>query len=341
MKHVKSLILLSLSFFMLASYAFAADTLLTPEEAAVAAEKSRLSAGTASIYTDYFSGDLNEDEFGDGYIKPSYERLSQLYWALAMLDLEDNEAIDGYLMLHECDLYKQFFSRDFELNELRKVTRESIIHNIASFPTKFEIFMPIGLDRYDIPSKKFRLTDKSKFINAKKLEVSRNALNRRVCSSSYIPKYPRNFILYFNRPFSFTEIPMEPDVAQDIIDFAEEDQKKERKGKHFEFKDYSPLRRIVFLRLKVSMSQYKEMERNYSDDVVPVIFATIDAYQVFFDQERTLLIYDYEIETKRRLEKLKSGMDHKPADLPEGPLLKEGIIEKSTVPQSVNIPMMK
>lgn len=339
MKKIKALFLMSFGVLMLSSQAFATDTSPSPQEKAES-ERVKTSAGTPSIYTDYMDNDVNEDQHNDGYIKPSFERLSQLYWALAMFDLEDDQAIDGYLMLHECDLYKQFFMRDFELAELRKVTRESIVHNLASFPTKFEIFMPVGLDRYDVSSKQFKIFEKSEFVNAKKLDVSRNGFSRRICSSNDVPKYARNFILYFNRPFTLTEIPMPPETAQEIIDFAEVDQKKLQGGKHFEFKDYSPFQRIVFLRLKVTMNQYKAMERNLSDATVPVIFATIDGYQIYFDKERTMLIYDHEIETKRKFDRLKEKGDRN-VDIPQGPLLKEGVIEKTTVPQSGAMPVQK
>lgn len=329
MKYIKFSVLMILGLVLLTSNSFATQQ-RTPAEASAAAERTRASIGTKSIYTDYMSGDLNEDEHGDGYIKPTYERLSQLYWALAMLDLKDDQAIDGYLKLHECDLYKQFYARDFELNELRKVARESIEHNLDSFPTKFEIFMPVGLERYDIANKEFQISDGSQFVESKKLEVSRNELSRRICGESDIPQYPRNFILYFNRPFSLKAIPMSPGTAQEIIDFADEENKKLGKGKNVEFKHYSSMGRIVFLRLKVTLSQYKEMQDNYSDLSVPVIFATIDGYQIYFDQERTHLIYDQEIETTRKLERLKDVSDRKEFSMPEGPLLKQGDVEETT-----------
>lgn len=279
---------------------------------------------TMSKYSDYYEGDLEESMHDDGYIKPTVERLSQLYWALAMMDLKDNEAIDGYLMIHECDLYKQFYMRDFELDELRKVTRDSIMFNISKFPTKFEVFLPVGLDRYDLGRGVFGVYSASQFVNAKRLEVSRNSASRRICNQDSIPKYPRNFILAFNRPFTLVDIPMSKEQAQEIIDFAEEDMKKGFDGKNFEFKSYSPLWRIVFLRIKVSITQYKEMASNYSEELVPVFFANIDGYQIYSDKDRTQLIYDYETDTKQKRARLESGIDRKKIEIPDGPLLEGG-----------------
>lgn len=299
-----------------AAAAFAQD-----EQQTIPEDMTRTATGSLSAYSDYYLSDLTEDEHGDGYIKPTFERLSQLYWALAMLDLNDDTAIDGYLMIHECDLYKQFYARDFELTELRKVTRESIVFNISSFPTKFEVFLPVGLDRYDVGRKAFSVYEASQFVSAKRLEVSRNALTRVVCGKQEIEKYPRNFILAFNRPFTLTEVAMPPDIAQEVIDFSEEDRKKGIRGINFELQRFSPLRRIVYLRLKVSITQYKEMGRNYSDEIVPVFFATIDGYQIFIDRERKTMIYDHEMETRRKLERLTDGQDRPPVVVPDGPLL--------------------
>ncbi len=336
MRFTSVLFLVGLCFaFLTPCHAFAADpqsvhTESTESDDNIAPVRPRASLGSRSIHTDYMVGDLDEDEHGDGYIKPTYERLSQLYWALAMMDMEDKEAIDGYLKLHECDLYKQFYSRDFELEELRAVTRDSIMRNLAGFPTQFEIFMPVGLDRYNRETGVFLIADGSKFIEAKKLEVSRNTRYRSICGESVIPKYPRNFILYFNRPFSLTKIPMSPDTAREIIDFADEDRKKGIKGKYYEFRYLSEFGRIVFLRIQVTMTQYKEMSRNYSDEWVPIIFATIDGYQIFSDKERMHMIYDRELEIKRKMKKLKDAADGNTKNivLPEGPLLKESEFER-------------
>jgi hypothetical protein len=185
------------------------------------------------------------------------------------------------------------------------------------------VFLPVGLDRYDLATKRFKIYPSSQFISAKRLEVSRNSNSRRICDREIVPNYARNFILAFNRPFTLTEIPMSEDVAQEIIDFAEQDVKKLQGGENFEFKDLSPFGRTVFLRLKVSMVQYKEMGKNYSDEWVPVIFSTIDGYQIFMHRDRKITIYDQEVENKRKMDRLKKSSAGERVTLPDGPFLQE------------------
>ncbi|HEY8190372.1 MAG TPA: DUF4852 domain-containing protein, partial [Micavibrio sp.] len=146
--------------------------------------------------------DYKEGATHDEYLKPTYERLSKLYWALAMYELSDDEAIDGYLAINECPLYRKYYDRDFELDDLRQATRESILKNLAFFPSKFEILMPIALDRYDLGKERFGLDSKSFFLSAKRLDVSQILATNLICNSTSPPiKYSQHFIVSFNAPF--------------------------------------------------------------------------------------------------------------------------------------------
>jgi hypothetical protein len=268
------------------------------------------------------SGPLNyeENETHDEYLKPTYERLSKLYWALAMYELSDNGAIDGYLAINECPLYMKYYDRDFELDDLRQATRESILKNLAFFPSKFEILMPIGLDRYDLGKERFSLDPRSFFLSVKRLDVSQILASSIICNSTYPPKkYPQHFIVAFNTPFTLTDIPVDPEIAEMYLDLAEKEASKGPKSKFWTYYDMSKFKRIAFLRLKVTLTQFKENARNYGYETVPVIFGTIDDYEIYADVDKTLLLYTVSSsdESNRSLSK---GRGKRMA-IPEGPLI--------------------
>lgn len=299
-------------------------------------------SSTRSKRTDYLVTDDLVSE--DGYERATYERLSKLYWALAMFDLKDNQAIDQYLMINECDLYMKFYNDDLALEDLRNVTRDSIVHNLSKAPRTYEIVMPVGLDRYDKGTRRFKINPTSVFVGTKKLEVTLNTLPRMICEKQGpLTKYAWNFILAFSRPFTLTEIPLPPEQAQNLFDIAKEEFDKGVGGKFFEYRDLSQFRRIVFLRLKVTMTQFKGMGRNYSDETVPIIFATIDGFQVYGDIERTRLLYDQEEENRKKMERLKnetaSKEDHRKMMPQEGQLLESKDKDSDAyVPQSSYLP---
>jgi len=271
-----------LSFFIL-GFCFLAMSIPSPSMA----EPGR------SAYFDY-----EEGESTDEYLKPTYKRLSQLYWALAMYELSDTEAIDGYLYINECELYHSYLDKDFELSDLRQATRESLMKNLAFFPTKFEIIMPVGLDRYDTGKEQFSLDPGSYFLSSKRLEVSQLSNAELVCQNGTMRrKYPNHFILEFAAPFSLTDFHVSPEVAEMYLASIE---KKNLKGvipkdfSYFGYNAYSKLskfNRVVFLRLKVTITQFKKYESNYNQEMVPAMFAVIDGFDIYADVEKTLPLY--------------------------------------------------
>lgn len=322
----------------------AAPPMPSYEEAQKEPQKNLVSedrTSTRSNLTEYLVTDDLVSE--DGYERATYERLSKLYWALAMFDLKDNQAIDQYLMINECDLYMKFYNDDLALEDLRNVTRDSIVHNLIKATRTYEIVMPVGLDRYNKGTRRFRIDPSSTFVGTKKLEVTLNTLPRRICGKQGpLQKYPWNFIVAFSRPFTLTEIPLPPEQAQELIDYTKEEFEKGVNGKLFQYRGLSEFSRIVFLRLKITMSQFKEFGKNYGDETVPVIFATIDGFQIYGDVEKTKLLYDQEEENRKKMDRLKyntEGREQIRQKIPQGQLLESKKEDSDAyVPQSSYLP---
>ena len=154
--------------------------------------------------------DLGDDK----YVETSYENLSKLYWAIGKLDILNDEHIDNYLMINECDLYRRLRPNDLEWVEVREATREMIKSKMISFPTHFEVMTPIYLDAYDLENEAFPLMPESELVDTVRLDFARSVY-RKVCGHWGVLKgYPANLIFLFNRPLTLTEIPVKRELAE-------------------------------------------------------------------------------------------------------------------------------
>lgn len=256
----------------------------------------------------------DERMLDDGYAIPTFKNLSKLYWALAMFDLADDKAVDNFLLINECEMYTKYYGSDFELESLRAATKESIVKNMASYPVKFEVVIPIGIDRYDMGTERFKLDIRTGFLGAKRLEMVVNEISRPVCgktraASSPIPGYPKNFILSLSRPFTLTEIPVKPELAQLYIEEARKFSKKIT-----ETQNYSKYGRIAFLRLKVTMNQFKGYTPYQNTEMMADIFGTIDSFEIYGNREKTFLLYSQKDMAKKVYRKKKAATEAPGAD---------------------------
>ena len=240
----------------------------------------------------------DDNTVNDGYIAPTFQKLSRLYWSLAMFDLGDNNAIDNYLLINECELFSKYYNNDFEMEDLRIATRQSIVKNMASFENKFEIMIPIGLDRYDTGKESFKIATDSHIVTAKRIEIRvNNEIN--TCGDKFtkdIPGYPKNFILSLSRPFTLTDFPVIPEVAQLYI---EESQKKFERNPG-KYRDISQYGRIAYLRLKVTMNQFRQYVYYANNPPLTEIFGTIDGYEIYADREKQLLLYKQVVSSEQK-----------------------------------------
>ncbi|AEP09529.1 DUF4852 domain-containing protein [Micavibrio aeruginosavorus] len=223
----------------------------------------------------------------DEYVPMTIENLSKMYWAVALPNIDSDDDIDNYLLINECEMYTKFYHNDFEWQEIRRVTRDYIQKNITQFPQTFEVIMPIYLDRYDIGAEKFLIEPESQFIGVSRLDTRYNNVSDDICGvKSTIENYPRNLVLNFNLPFSLRDIPVKPEVAE----FYMQESLRQFEGLPNKLKLMN-YERVAFVRLKVTMLQFKEFTRVGNGPLKGVFFARIDGYDIFADQNKRLLMY--------------------------------------------------
>jgi len=254
----------------------------------------------------------------DEYVPATIENLSKLYWALGVFDWSDVLALDQYMMINECPLYHQYYRDDFALKELRDVMRESIRMITPQFPRKLEVILRIGLERYDHGTERFQLSSATQFIGSKRVEFSGTSFSTICGQTNVTNNYPSNFIVNLPQPFTLTEISVPVDIARAYMESIQ------KQTSHLSTDDMriSSLGRRAFLRLKISITQFKEYSSGFNNERLISFLGTIDGYEVFADENQEMLLYNEFVE-RRVLERRRKELSQRgPLVLDDAPLLK-------------------
>lgn len=241
----------------------------------------------------------------DAYVSPEYSNLAKAYWSIGKFNLNNDAAIDNFLRITECDLYKVYYHNEFEWGKIRELTRQSIQANMHKFPTQFEVMQPVYIGDYDIEKGEFAVDPESLMTSVRKIDVAYNS-KESVCGSKgqEIEEYPRNIIVYLNRPVVFARLPMPQELAEVFINYAD----REKESLPIDLRRKSGVR-TAFLRLKVRLVQYKDTVRVAANAPVRALVLTqLEGIEVYADAAKTQLLFRQDIATKklRRMKRLKS-----------------------------------
>lgn len=231
----------------------------------------------------------------DKYTDPNFENLSKLMWALSVHQLSDNNAIDNYLRINECELYKRFYNNDLEWEKIRNATRSYINKNIAEFPTHFEIIIPIYLGRYNAEEQYFLLSDASKLNGTRRLFIRTNK-REKICEIFYdIKGYPLHLILNFMRPITLSNVPVDRQLAELYME--ESRVAFEKLPPRAQLKAYE---RIAYMRAKVKITGFKEFENENGGraGVRASVLAQLEGIEIYADKAMQKPIFKKDIKRK-------------------------------------------
>ncbi len=224
----------------------------------------------------------------DGYVTPTLENLSRLYWSIGKLDIDNDEHINNYLVINECELYLRYFHNDFEWKKIQDATRDHILKTMGKFYTTVEILSPIYLERYNSEKEYFELTEDSKIVGTRRLDFAQNIrAHKELCTvTGNIDGYPDNMIIILSRPFVLEKVPVKRELAQLYL----EDAKRfyESLPPRLQMQRYE---RMAFLRLKVKVTQYKNTITVIRGEKRAVVFGQLEGYEIYADQDKMKPLY--------------------------------------------------
>lgn len=265
------------------------------------------------------------------YVDPTYQNLAKLYWALGILDVNNPRFIDNFVAITECEMYKTYINNDLEWNEIRTATRNHLRSSYKTFPTNFKITIPLFLGSYNFEEEFFDVEQKlSSIDSARKIETVYYTKLSTCGLSGEIEGYPRNLILYLNRPFSLPRLPIEKELARLFLDDINSEQTKRVNKLLNPNVSGDNINRMAYLELMFRVHSYKESANTSSGMLKAVVFAQIDYIKVYADYEKEKLLYKKDMfEEERRKRKKRSGTTTDGIiDLPDGPVFGEPVEKK-------------
>jgi len=255
-----------------------------------------LAAPHASADSDIQFDKVNERSI-DRYVVPNIQNLSRTYWATGMFDMNDDEAIDWFLRINDCDLYRRYRHNDFEWMTIREATKQHIQQNMSKFPTHFEIMSEITLGDYDVEEEMFDIMPDSKLQGLRKIEFTANEESSTIwgCGDDgLVDIYPANIIVVMNRPLTLERIPVKAELAQLYLE-----EIKERYSHLDSSWQMHVYKRLAYVRIKVKVTQYKNLAHTARGYARAVMLARYDGLEVFADPDRMMPLYFQEVQKSR------------------------------------------
>lgn len=277
-----------LMFLSLALFAFAAPSVRAQDvpTASLPTPQTQAAAPNQSMPPDDAEVTILRDDYAGKYNDATLENLSKLYWRLGAFDLEDNIAVSNYLKINDCKIFTEYLNDDLEWKEIVSVMKSHLKESRMTFPLNYQFLLQVHLGRYDPVQGGFPLVDRTGFIDAKRIEVGSVDRNRDIChDASAIKDYPKNMVILLPKPFTLNFLKMDEHVAQAYIL-----RKKSEFSKLDEAIRVRSYERDAYLRLRVTFSQYHGNLRGDGNQVMSILFGTIDGYEIFEDNGQKRLM---------------------------------------------------
>ncbi len=258
------------------------------------------------------SGNVNHTPDRYIYETPTVKALSHLVWALNLYKVEDDFAVDEFMRINECDMYRSFNSDEVEWEKIRDATRDFLIENKSDFPTRFEFMLPIKLGDYIESKGVIEVQDDFKIKNLRRFELVasdyREASDPCVRGHIVAKGYPRAMVLEFSRPFNLTHVPVAKEQAMRYIKEKLNIMKK-KYDRVAQSKKLALSLRTAYLLIKVKIFTYgKFLGLNYQELLTVQMMGVLEGYEIYEDYGRERLMYSQNYVTARKKGKLNTRL---------------------------------
>lgn len=252
----------------------------------------------------------NPNKAPDRYVyeTPTVKALSHLFWAVNMYKVEDDEAIDEFMRINECDIYRNFNADEVEWKNVRNATRDFLIENKSDFPTRFEFMLPLKLGDYNEEKKSIMIQKAFKIKTLRRFELlaSDYKAAKKPCVKDHnlAKGYPRAIILEFSRPFNLTSFPIEKTRALDYIK-GKITLMKNKYPPKVHTKKFSYKLRDAYLLIKVKIFTYgKMLGINLQELRTVQMMGVLEGYEIYEDVGKEKLMFTQNYVARRKKGKL-------------------------------------
>lgn len=214
------------------------------------------------------------------YVPSNHDTLSHLVWRYKYYDVHDDEAIDEFIGITNCDFYKEYYSNDFLWQRIREGYRRELSYYSGTFPERYEFVGAIELGKYDFSRSAFEVDTNYKLSNAGLLNIATHDTHLTACGKRYIKKFPYTYVLAAENPFSIDYIPVPPSQAKQLV------QRLEKR----KYKNQAHGSRLVIMRMRAKISSLERIHGHalYSQGVFK---GQLDEIAIFEDPKMDNLIW--------------------------------------------------
>lgn len=231
----------------------------------------------------------------DDYVKATLENITNLYWKFGFWNVADPENIDDYLLVHECDIYKQYYTNEFEWRKIRDTAKKKIIKDVDEFTTKFEIVSEIALGKYNIDQEYFEITPETQSIDVRNVELAENN-HATLCSrKDKADHYPQNIAVQFISPINLVRVPVFRELAERYIEDTE--RSLDQVPDHIRL---TRQQRPAFVRLRVKLKKFISTRYSRMNRILPVFQGEVVSIEVYADQDLKKPLYLHRVTRGRR-----------------------------------------
>jgi len=227
------------------------------------------------------------------------QKVSQLYWAISKLDPAKNSDVDNFLMINECDIYKDYFSQEFEWRSIREAGREYVVKNKKNFPLRFEFMQQLKVTDYDFEREGFGVLEEFKIFGTRRFEILTKDAMQPICNhKGNIEGYPKGLIIELSRPFSVMFVPVEPEAAEAYISskastFKSLDARHQTQSNLYDIRN-------VYLVMKIKVFAYKGKARTAEGMDLASVLAVLEGYEIYGDANKDTLLYSASFRRKKK-----------------------------------------
>jgi len=224
------------------------------------------------------------------YREPNMENFSKLYWALGMMDLSNDEMVDNYMAINECDIYKDYKFNEFEWKNIRNSARELLKKETPTFPTRFSFMQEIRLTDYDIEKGGFHIHENYDVENSRRFEVSAASKTEEICGfRSDIPHYPRGIVVELSRPFELDFFPVNRKLAEAYIEEKMEDFRNLKPKFQTQQNLYEA--RTAYMEINVKLFSFTGFTRSSQYANLASTVGVLESAKIYADRDKEVLLY--------------------------------------------------
>lgn len=248
------------------------------------------------------------------------QNLSKLYWKYGALEPNNREALDAYMAINECSLYRNYKINDIEWTEIIEAAAASMDQQAQDFNSRFEISQAIKLQDYDARTEMFQVYGPYKIDKTRAFHVSAYQHGESVCGTfqdNEIPHHEMNVVFKTDIPIEMSKIQIPRTIAQKIIERGNTEYALLPKEKQKPTMVYETREAFLFLKMRVFKASDERYQKRAGFDDYPQFNAVLEGMAVYANADKTDLIFQKDFRKVRKIDDLEKRLRAEYAELRE------------------------